>query len=68
VAAEILDFKTDDIAPEDLPARTLHYAPQMQAYRAALAALLGLKADLIRANLLFVTLGVAVNIGPANAS
>ena len=67
VGAEILDFKTDDIALEEIPVRASHYAPQMQAYRAALAVLLGVNADVIRASLLFVSVGTAVAIGPTDA-
>jgi ATP-dependent helicase/nuclease subunit A len=58
--AEILDFKTDAVGTPEAPdaarlqQRAAHYAPQMQAYRRALAALTGLAPASIACRLLFL--------------
>jgi hypothetical protein len=59
LGAEILDFKTDRIAPDksNLPERIERYRPQLHAYRRALAAMLGLDPARITAQLLFVDSG-----------
>jgi ATP-dependent helicase/nuclease subunit A len=60
VWADILDFKTDRLPPEDTDAlarRIEHYRPQVRAYRRALSRLLALPPASISAHLLFTTLG-----------
>ena len=63
-AAEIIDFKTDRIGAPGAPdaaalaARVAHYAPQMQAYRRALAQLTGLAPAAIACHLLFLEVDV----------
>lgn len=62
-AAEILDFKTDDIAPGDsagLAERAARYAPQLEAYRRGLAATYAIDPARIAARLVFVRPGVVV--------
>ncbi|MGV3723134.1 MAG: UvrD-helicase domain-containing protein [Actinomycetota bacterium] len=58
LAADLLDFKTDQVAPDGVPARAALYAPQLQAYREALQAMLGLPAAAIQARLVFFRPGV----------
>jgi ATP-dependent helicase/nuclease subunit A len=59
VGAELVDFKTDrvDDGGANLPELIEQYRSQMQAYRAALAAMLGLSPGAIRTTLLFVATG-----------
>ncbi len=61
--AVILDFKTNRVEGATAVARTVeHYTPQLQAYRRALSAMLGLPAERIRAVLLFTVPGVAAEV------
>jgi ATP-dependent exoDNAse (exonuclease V) beta subunit len=56
VAADVLDFKTDDIAPGDaaaLAARTEHYRPQLEAYRRAVARLAQIPTERVATRLVF---------------
>jgi ATP-dependent exoDNAse (exonuclease V) beta subunit len=56
VAADILDFKTDDIAPGDekrLAERVAHYRPQLEAYREAVSRMAKLDGKWISARLVF---------------
>jgi ATP-dependent helicase/nuclease subunit A len=65
VAADVIDFKTDDIAPGDdqgLAARTAHYRPQLEAYRKAIARLGGLPLESIAARLAFTCAGSVVDV------
>jgi ATP-dependent exoDNAse (exonuclease V) beta subunit len=65
VAAEVLDFKTDAIPPDDpeaLAARVAWYRPQLEAYRRAVAALLGLTSDGVSARLVFTEPGLVVPV------
>jgi len=60
VAADVLDFKTDEIAAGDaaaLPAKVDFYRPQIEAYREAAGKLLGLDPGLISARLVFLATG-----------
>jgi ATP-dependent exoDNAse (exonuclease V) beta subunit len=55
VRAEVLDFKTDRVEGEpQLAARTEHHAPQMHAYRAAVARCFDLDPAQVAARLVFV--------------
>jgi ATP-dependent helicase/nuclease subunit A len=66
--AEIIDFKTDALEPDDgasLAARVEHYRPQIEAYRRAMAALTGLEPGSIAAVLAFTSVGRAVTVGGA---
>ncbi|MCX5662110.1 MAG: UvrD-helicase domain-containing protein [Planctomycetota bacterium] len=65
VAAELLDFKTDRVDPEDRDAWSAMieaYRPQIAAYREALAAMLGLPASAVAARLLLVAAGLTVDL------
>lgn len=63
-AAHLIDFKTDRVAAESsaLDKRVESYRPQLEAYRGALAKLLGLSAEQMTAELVFTTPGVAVGV------
>jgi ATP-dependent exoDNAse (exonuclease V) beta subunit len=61
VAADVLDYKTDDVPGDDpraLDARVEQYRPQLEAYRRAAAAVLALEPARISARLLFVGPGI----------
>jgi len=65
MAAELLDFKTDDLRPGDeaaLRQRVEHYRPQMAAYRRAVAEMYALEASAVRGALAFVECGVVVEL------
>jgi ATP-dependent exoDNAse (exonuclease V) beta subunit len=59
-AADILDFKTDELPPNDsaaLAAKVEFYQPQIRAYRRAVARILNLQSSLISARLVFLSTG-----------
>jgi ATP-dependent helicase/nuclease subunit A len=63
VAADVIDYKTDDIAPGDeaaLAARTEHYRPQLDAYRRVAARLAGLAEERVATRLVFTSPGRVV--------
>jgi ATP-dependent helicase/nuclease subunit A len=59
VAAEVLDYKTDDLPddPRTIAARSEFYRPQLEAYRRAVARIYRLDKERISARLLFTTPG-----------
>jgi len=62
-AAHLIDFKTDAVPEGDTGAagqKAAYYAGQIELYRRALTRLLGLPADRVTAELLFVNAGVSV--------
>ena len=64
-AADVIDFKTDDLTRQDNEAvtqRTAIYRPQLQAYRDAVARMLGLPADRISARLVYAAIDRHVQI------
>ncbi len=64
-AADVIDFKTDQLASGDHKAvqkRTDIYRPQLIAYRDAVASMLGLPASCISARLMFVAIDQQVQI------
>ncbi len=61
-AAEILDFKTDEVSSDDLSPLVETYRPQLEAYRRALSVLLDLPTEKIQARLLLVRPGLVVTI------
>lgn len=66
VGAEILDYKTDAVSVGDasaLQGKASHYRPQLDAYRAAVAAWYGLRAESIPARLLFLEAAAVVDVG-----
>ncbi|MCC7145497.1 MAG: UvrD-helicase domain-containing protein [Phycisphaeraceae bacterium] len=58
-SVDLLDFKTDFVQPggANMPQLLARYQPQMEAYRQALSAMLGVEGKTIRARLLFVRAG-----------
>jgi ATP-dependent exoDNAse (exonuclease V) beta subunit len=60
VAADVIDFKTDAIEPENEKAireRTEHYRPQVEAYRRVVAKMARLPEECISARLVFTNAG-----------
>jgi ATP-dependent exoDNAse (exonuclease V) beta subunit len=57
-SAEVIDFKTDRVTPEEVEDRAKHHAPQMQAYRRAVSAMYGLAPEEVILKLAFLTPGV----------
>lgn len=69
-AAEIVDYKTDAIPAGDaelLARRREHYAPQLEAYRRAVAALFSLTPDRVSALLVFVEAAAVVDAAGGEA-
>jgi len=65
VAAEIVDYKTDNAAtPADLGRLRELYQAQLAAYRTAISSLWGLDADRVKSTLIFLMTGHVVEIGP----
>jgi ATP-dependent exoDNAse (exonuclease V) beta subunit len=65
LAADLIDFKTDLVAPDDrgaVQAIVEHYHPQVEAYRRAVARFSGLSPDRIAARLLFVGPGIVARV------
>ncbi len=54
VSAELVDFKTDRVEPDDVAERAAYYRPQLEGYRRVLARMCGLEPASIRALLAFV--------------
>ena len=67
IAAEVIDFKTDELAAGDsaaLATKVAFYRPQLDAYRNAAAQLLRLPPDRISARLVFLSAGVVQTAEP----
>jgi ATP-dependent exoDNAse (exonuclease V) beta subunit len=64
IAAEVIDFKTDEIGSDDksLDKKLAHYRPQLEAYRRTIATQTGLPAQRVSAALLFVESGQLVRL------
>jgi ATP-dependent exoDNAse (exonuclease V) beta subunit len=65
VAADVLDYKTDDLTSHDdaaLRERVKFYSPQLLAYRRAVRKMTGLPLSAITARLLFVFAGRSVQV------
>ena len=62
IGADVIDFKTDEIPVEAIAARVENYRPQLDAYRRAAGNLTGLAPKRISARLLFVALGVVMDL------
>jgi ATP-dependent helicase/nuclease subunit A len=63
IAADVIDFKTDEVTVGDaagLQKKAEFYRPQLDAYRAAAAKLLGLAPEAIGARLVFLSVGKVV--------
>ena len=57
LAAEVIDYKTDDISEAELPQRVEYYRPQVEAYLRAVAILGNLPASRVTAVLAFTAIG-----------
>jgi len=68
VWAEVLDYKTDLLTSDQLPARVEHYRPQLESYGRVVAAQTELPASAIRLRLLFLELGRVVRCGDGRAT
>jgi ATP-dependent helicase/nuclease subunit A len=62
-SASVLDFKSDRVSADEVPARTACYQPQVASYRTALARLTGLPESAIGARLLFTHPRIVVEAG-----
>lgn len=62
--AEVIDWKTDDIGPNELEGKVKHYAPQLAAYSLAVSKLLGLDPQAVCATLVFLQTKEVVEITP----
>ena len=65
VRADIIDFKSDSLDPNDpiaITAKKDLYRPQLQAYRSAVQHLYGLSDDRIATRLVFVEPGMVLNV------
>jgi ATP-dependent exoDNAse (exonuclease V) beta subunit len=65
VAADVLDFKTDDIKPGNETAlleRVEHYRPQLEAYRHVVTKLANLAPERVAARLVFTVAGKIVDV------
>jgi ATP-dependent exoDNAse (exonuclease V) beta subunit len=62
IAAEVIDFKTDGVTAEEVPAQAEHHAPQMNAYRRAVAAMYDLAPEKVTLRLAFLTPGVVHDV------
>ena len=60
--AELIDFKTDRVDAESLQEVVAEYGPQIDTYRRALGAMLGLAESAVTGNLLFVQSGRCVAV------
>ena len=62
VSVEVIDFKTDGVTEEGVPARAAHHAAQMNAYRGAVATMYGLEPAAVRLRLAFTSPGVVFDL------
>ncbi len=63
VAAEVLDFKTDELASQEASReRADFYRPQITAYKQAVAKMHQLTTDCVSARLVFLRTGVVVPV------
>ncbi len=63
IAAEIIDFKTDQIPPQDTLQRLAsHYRPQLQAYARGVIRMLQLPPTQVSAKLAFLSLDQVVSV------
>ena len=62
VAADIVDYKTDDLAKKKLADRIEHYRPQVEAYREAISSMLLIPTERVFAKLLFLQKDECVSV------
>lgn len=61
-SARIIDFKTDTVTAESAPQRAEKYRSQLQRYRRALTALIGLETQQIQCSLAFIQPGLVIDM------
>ena len=69
--AEVIDFKTDDVSPDDmleLAERVAYYRPQIESYRRAACAMLALTPECVTAKLVFTSCDHVVEVGGASGA
>jgi ATP-dependent helicase/nuclease subunit A len=62
VRAEVIDWKTDKIEPEELENKIMHYAPQLSSYRLAAARLLGIDREYVTTKLVFISIKKVIDM------
>lgn len=62
IAADVIDFKTDDITPDQLAGRVEFYRPQLVLYREAAARWLHVSEDRVSARLVFTQPGEVIRV------
>ncbi|HSJ10352.1 MAG TPA: UvrD-helicase domain-containing protein [Longimicrobiales bacterium] len=67
VAADVIDFKTDELDAAAIDARVEHYRPQLAAYRRAVSVMYGLAPDVVSARLVFLHSGRVVPLKRSRA-
>ena len=67
LAADIIDYKTDEIRKANLPAKIENYRPQLLAYQSAVAKFTRLPISRISARLLFLNSDLVVDIDESKA-
>ena len=60
--AEVLDYKTDTVDEKSLADKVERYRPQLEAYRRAVARLLGVETDKIKTQVVFVRPGWVIDL------
>lgn len=61
-SAEVIDWKTDSCAPDELDTKIAHYAPQLSSYRLAASRLLGIGQEKVTTKLVFTSIGKVVDM------
>lgn len=62
VAADIIDFKTDEVSGQNLQSKIQHYSPQLTAYRDAVAKFARIPIEQISTRMVFVGSGQVINL------
>lgn len=65
---EVVDFKTDRFPPTALQERSEYYRPQIEAYRRALASIFRIPFDEVRGTLVFLGLGLVVDMSKGEST
>ncbi len=67
VRADLIDWKSDHVAPDDVLPRAAEYRPQLEAYQKVLARIADVDAQSITARIAFLHAGVVVELAPQPA-
>ncbi len=68
VAADVIDFKSDTIAPNELAAKVATYSPQLSAYREAISISLNIPLSSISTRLAFISTGDVIHLDMIEAT